>query len=768
VPFYDCRLGRYYYSLGDAGLRRGVSLSGLPLGQSRFRVRVLPARAAYITDIGDRRGVLRAIWEASTRWAGFSEPIIPVSEDGHVDDWWLQVAKLSDVNGLVNVNLDREVASKVACSLGLPWVGLDQIDSAGRTQFSTHPVYVRPTGELATEAAVLARAGGSLWEKVAAGELSPEQEREYTRVPGVSLRRATSGYEVAEAQVAGRCWLDVAASQFGEAAMRGNPWSVPLIVWVAEPDNIEDCLYFWNLRALRSLSIARTPILVVPADRVAAWTRLGNLLAGYLARPEVIEPDVVIRSVSVPLDELENIGQSLGLVMSRAQPERGFQIPPPPPKSPPFTFRHDIDVRQYLTSERRYGKTAWDLVQLYPDSTVISFDSPVQFTGPGHHLVRLASTAFEGIPRRPVTARLIHTEVGTEATWSRNDIDGDELELSQRAADQYQITLRIPSLDKVTTALLAAQTVDATLSDKGQLATRMGELGTADVLLQEYVIDVIDLLRTRRSRNLVRELQKRRSEGHPDEDLYKLAAEWGGRLQRRNLPLSQVKGIGDGATAAIEALCSRSWAERGMRIDCDRCKLKSFVALRRTRSQPQCPACEATGQAYKGPDGPELYYRLNSLVDRAADQGVIPHLYGVAQLAKRNPQTFMLPGIQLTLNNGDEVEVDFYGIHGGRVAVGEAKTKPEGFTEEQIERDVALSVRLTADMYLLVCPGRVPKGTEHVAKELAENAGLRLLIIDEREADRQRPEHPGGLRWSVDTSPGADPSVQISLGTPPY
>ena len=48
------------------------------LGQSTFRVRVLPARAGYLTRPDDMCGVVEAIREASTRWAGFSEPIIPV------------------------------------------------------------------------------------------------------------------------------------------------------------------------------------------------------------------------------------------------------------------------------------------------------------------------------------------------------------------------------------------------------------------------------------------------------------------------------------------------------------------------------------------------------------------------------------------------------------------------------------------------------------------------------------------------------------------
>ena len=114
--------------------------------------------------------MVEAIREASTRWAGFAEPIIPVPAAGAVDGWWLQTLDTAEVDGLVNVNIDPDVAEGVAETLSLPVVDLADIDKSGRTQFSTHPANLYQTRpEFSGQAAVLARADSALWEKTAAG-----------------------------------------------------------------------------------------------------------------------------------------------------------------------------------------------------------------------------------------------------------------------------------------------------------------------------------------------------------------------------------------------------------------------------------------------------------------------------------------------------------------------------------------------------------------------------------------------------------------------
>lgn len=700
-----------------------------PIGQSIFGVRVLPARAGYLTRPDDAAGVVEAIQEASTRWAGYSEPIVPVGDGGSVDDWWLQVLELADLDGLVNVNIEPDAADRVGEALGLGVVDLADVDTSGRTQFSTHPGSLEPRRpESVDQAAVVARPNGDLWEKAAAGDLTDEQVAD---CGGGSVRPylPRSGAEIGHAQISETCWLDAGAAHFSEHRGTNGPLPSPAIVWVTQPNSLKDCVEFWTLRALRSRRFAPAPTLLVPIDQVVHWTGFAEALAGRLARPTVHTPDVVLWSASVEPERLDDVAAQLGLIRSTETPTSGVQLPPPPPRSAPFTYRQDVDPYSYVRFSRRYGEGVQAPVQVYREGTVIEVDSPVQFTGRGRVLVRVASSAFDGLPKRPTTAPLVIDD----ASWSE-----DELELAMYAQNRYRLELRVPSLRDAAWALLKNRTTQAALSTKGQLAHRLKELGAAEVLLQDSVIQVIESLRTGRSQDLERTLQEALEHVSPTDALRdrleELASEWGQRSKRRFLPISNIKSLGENAGSAVELLCSRSWAERGLKIRCGQCRIQSFIPLPETTPEARCPACGATNTRYEpvggNPDsGPEMHYRLNAQVDRAADQGIIPHIFADAVLTAEEPQTSLLHAIDVTFEDGRKKEIDLYGITAGRVVAGEAKTDPAEFTPEQLASDIELSAALGADTHLIVSTGEVPRTTKEQARQLAEAQDLGLRPI---------------------------------------
>ncbi len=701
-----------------------------PIGQSTFRVRVLPARAGYLTRPDDVCGVVEAIREASTRWAGYSEPIIPVPAADAVDDWWLQTLETAQLDGLVNVNVDADVADRVAKGIGLPVVDLVDIDRLGRTRFTTHPGNLQQTQpRFVGQSAVLASDDGALWEKVAAGVLAADQVAE---CEGASVRvwRPGTADWIGRAQLYETCWLDVGAAHFAEHRIEDGPLAAPMVVWVTEPDSVEDCVYFWNLRALRSRSLRPAPMLLIPPREIFHWTGFADAVAHRLARPERIEPDVVLSSFSVGADQLDAVAGLFGLVESTRPLGAKLQFPPLSLKQAPFTYRWDIAPRSYFRFPRRYGATAHALVQVYRDKTVVEVDSPVQFTGGGRVLVRVSSSTFDGLPKRRTTASLIKRF----ASWSE-----DELEFTTSAQNRYRVELSVPTLSEATWALLENRTAHAVLSAKGQLTHRLKELGAAEVLLQESMIQVIESLRTRRSQDLERALRRALEHVSPTDDLRdrleELVSEWGQRSKRRFRPISHIKGIGDYAGSAVERLCVRSWAERGLKIRCGQCRTRSFVPLPGTTPEPQCPACGARNTRFEPADGnpdsgPEMHYRLNAQVDLAADQGVIPHLFADAVLTAEDPQTFLLHGVDITLGDGRKKEIDLYGITGGKIVAGEAKTDPARFDPKQLERDIELSALLAADTHLLVSTGRVPEATAKQARQLTAARDLDLLIID--------------------------------------
>lgn len=57
------------------------------LGVSPVTVAVLPARVAYLISETSTTGFRRAVQEASCRWGGMTEPVIPVKSNGQCEPW---------------------------------------------------------------------------------------------------------------------------------------------------------------------------------------------------------------------------------------------------------------------------------------------------------------------------------------------------------------------------------------------------------------------------------------------------------------------------------------------------------------------------------------------------------------------------------------------------------------------------------------------------------------------------------------------------------
>lgn len=108
-------------------------------------MRQCPARAVYLINEGSVSGLRRAVQEACSRWAGMTEPIVPVRPDGGVDAWWVQVAQLSKADQVVNVDVANQQAATAAQQLDLKLLQLTDIDSrTSITQFTCHPGAVEP------------------------------------------------------------------------------------------------------------------------------------------------------------------------------------------------------------------------------------------------------------------------------------------------------------------------------------------------------------------------------------------------------------------------------------------------------------------------------------------------------------------------------------------------------------------------------------------------------------------------------------------------
>lgn len=302
------------------------------VGPTAVRAAVLPARAVYLIADGSADGMRRAVREACTRWGGMTEPIIPVKPGGDVDPWWRQVAQLARVDGAVNVDADPEDAAVAAGRLGLELIPLADIDLTGLTICTVHPLAVGPECLPGSNAYVIASQKQHLWEVTGAGDLTDEH-LESLPAGALSVRRPYDD-EVARAQLAGRTLVERTCSQFREHWTLGMTPG-PAVVWVSEPDSFKDCVFFWNLRALRPLRLGNVPMLLLPYGQVQHWMHFTDDLAHPLERPAEFAPDVALCSLSVAEPLLHETAALLGLQPHDGAPGAMHGLPRPASRRSP-------------------------------------------------------------------------------------------------------------------------------------------------------------------------------------------------------------------------------------------------------------------------------------------------------------------------------------------------------------------------------------------------------------------------------------------------
>ncbi len=685
------------------------------LGPSSFTLTWAPARAAYLIAPESEAGMRLAIREASSRWGGLTEPILPLAESADLEPWWNQVLELSNVDGLVLVDADRGTAEQLSERTGMLLVDLAYIDRDGLTSFSISPASVYSWRD-DPNPPVIAQLDGDLWQLVAAGDLDAEHLAHHLK-DGHPVRRPSTDDGVGRAQFGGGTLIQRTLLGLDESSASGRVGASPAVVWLCGEEAFQECLYYWNVRALAPVGWGAFPMVFLPAHALSQWLVLAQSVRGLLIRPDEFSPDVHLTSLSLSDQELANAATLLELVPSREPPRFSRRWPPPDLRTAPFTYLTNLDVRQPVVFERQYGSsTQIETVAARP-TTTMRVNSPVTFTGHGRTLLRMASPLLDGLPRRDQVAGLVIRG----AHWK-----DQALRVATEAQHQYLLELTVPTLREVTELLLKQSASTYSLSDKGRLGTPLCERGEGlQHLRAPGVIASLSSLTTPRSKELLKELERVRASGMPLDAFEQLANNWGQRSERLFKNARDVIGSG-GSLAALETLVGLGWAQRGLEVRCPVCGVKSFVALADTVSTGQCPGCFSE-QPYTADNKQlDLKYRLSTFIDRCGDQGMMPPLLVIAALRAKSEHLHVLPGVNLQFPDGHSSETDIFGVHDGKVFAGEVKTQASKFTQGQVERDVDTSKRLGVDVHIMASLDEIPAETVTRARELCERAGIQL------------------------------------------
>lgn len=693
-----------------------------------FRVTVRPARAVYLISEGSRDGFRRAVQEASTRWGGACELILEVREDGSADADLLHSVRLSNIEGAVNIDAPQGHAAALAASLGLELTGITAIDESGITSFSCHPGSLGlPPMLQGHNPFMLGAAGGPLWQAAAVGDMTTEHESTLN-TQALAVRRPRTPDEAGWAQLWGHGLLDRTVQYFREDLPAVVPAPGPTILFVTRADDLRDCLDFWNLRAIRPLRYWRPPIFILPEEEIPYWVGLPHQFGETLRRQTAVSPDAVLLSRSMDEADLHKVAALLGLQQATHPAVRSFDLPPLlEQRTDPFTYTVGDEIRADFEYERTYGMLTDVDTAVLRERATLRFASPVPFSGPGSALTCVFGETLDALPRRNCIARLVRAG----ARWR-----GEAVEIGMPVAREYRFELYLPALPAVVEALLADRTVGYTLSDKGALGAGLLSAQAADMLAQPGVFDAIKALTTPRSAHIAKALRQAFGEAiAPGEQFDQFVADLGGRVERtfrsaHNLGIAGVPA--PQALAALERLADLGWAERGLQIKCGACKQVSFMELTSVSSRGSacCPGCRSLASYTAHGGSLSVCYRLDSRIDRASDQGVLPHLLAIAALTRRDPRTWLLPGVDLEFDDGKRLEADVFGVWAAKVVSGEVKVTGADFDAPgQIEKDVEIAVRMRSDVYMMAATTSIPAAAEQRAADLCEQHDLELVVL---------------------------------------
>ncbi len=381
---------------------------------------------------------------------------------------------------------------------------------------------------------------------------------------------------------------------------------------------------------------------------------------------------------------------------------------------------------------------------LTQDGTTVRYQPPAPVVPSLSGPVVIRASVRGGIPgpRRPNVARLYMKD-------GRWDSDGVSTVLPDLVAPDLE--LGAPASEAVLHACFAEewQRPPYRLGDKGrQVAGLLERVRSAEVdervLCRKATLAIAAALTPPPDRNLiraVRDLAEQRGLDH-QELLDAL-----GRHQRR--PASQFAQL-NGHSAINEVVANRSdladlleelararLIEMTLPVTCSACGERGWLPVEAAPPLPSCPGCGLPARYVHADRSPDIAYRASSLLARAYTNGSLVPAAAAVRLSEQ--LSYVLPGVDITVPlAGSRVpldaptgtrDLDLLGWRYNQLFVGEAKSNPGWFTEDQLASSVELAAHVEADLLLLVCPESLPEDVQARAVELAKERGLQVETL---------------------------------------
>lgn len=453
------------------------------------------------------------------------------------------------------------------------------------------------------------------------------------------------------------------------------------LVVVSSPDSVPDLCLAWNLRAQRLAAH------VLPHWLPAEW----------------LTQDDVLRNIQTLITSLpKGLGENEGGCLASASLSADEMSALATRWGEPVTHREGPDIARLFRSNVEIGATKHLAVNFRegrgqvpsPDyEELANFDSaetvgwslriqdytvPVeagQFGWPIHSSRRLA---FDG-----VASTDFKDEYRRGGLIDVSTADGWRIASGLAYASGYRIE---PSADgRLGLALMRM------LGERGDLAL------LASSRVYELFREMADIVPHQAVQRIERSIHADQSSQEKLEELREVLREGqlgGGQFDRQHMAAQSIgTKLGtrpETTEVIIRRLVGKGLLLRGFEVQCPLCRVTRWYPVARLGDIHHCDACQAEMPLPLRSDVLPWRYRLNELVARGIDQGVVVHLLAVHRILQfrstsRGGLLGVFPGVELKpegVSSQQPTEVDLFVIYAGRTIVGECKAS-DSLSEHQ-------------------------------------------------------------------------------------
>lgn len=688
----------------------------------KVSLNVRPLRFAYFLLEDDWAGLERILRFTCTQWGGIRNFLIPVSKDLEFWDSFEQMLTIHPPDRFISylpADVDATPLTRRLQTLFpghhvmlLPGPTWEQRDRSAHAlsvlSFAPQAAEPLPAGERkslnvfaipedSSERAFLLALFGAIYQN---------QEEEYQKIfhlrPVSVGLRDDSLWQRQHDQTGNGSVLNVTSYELCTHEIRspGEDLAFHLIV----ADSVVGICYFWNYRAVKeAAAIASTAgrrTLLVP-DGVIADPRTLQSLCEYLRTvPTVPETtsdlDLVLTCMNDETGRaLEEQLRALSGVevpqTARLGVERWFGYPDRSPREADPNrvlrcgFARPPICDSYLEGYGRRQLPTMAFLDLGRND--ILFEPPQKFRNRwrGHTVVDIGCDAWKDYARDAGVANLVQ-----QGAWFTRYGLSVELETPERPT-YLQVT--VPSVWEAVRTYFSQRGFGIRVSTPGKYAAGLldlvGGLKKADLFASTLAYRVLDALAMKSSKKVAQRIMRElKADPSAEEGLLRLLrdADIVPELKKSPKTLQELLGLGERSAllSLLGGFAQAKVVKRGFHASCPACMTPSWFPLSSVHETLTCPGCSHVFPLpvqYPHGSGLELTweYTLNSLVNRAMDQDVLPAILALFHETKPDCRCFAVPGLELIpLGSNDvEGELDVFFIRDQELFAGECKAGTE-------------------------------------------------------------------------------------------